>query len=85
MVQATNAFESGIIFKLNLENGSFNKEILRKAIDNNLPSIIFIKNSFSNLNDKDYKFINLLTKKDDVIANKLLIYSDNYNQYSLQH
>ena len=84
MVQATNAFESGIIFKLNLENGSFNKEILRKAIDNNLPSIIFIKNSFSNLNDKDYKFINLLTKKDDVIANKLLIYSDNYNQYCLQ-
>lgn len=81
MVQATNAFESGIIFKLNLENGSFNKEILRKAIDNNLPSIIFIKNSFSNLNDKDYKFINLLTKKDDVIANKLLIYSDNNDEF----
>lgn len=43
MELSTKALNSGIIFKLNLEDGSFNKEILRRAINNNLTSIIFIK------------------------------------------
>ncbi len=81
MELSTKALNSGIIFKLNLEDGSFNKEILRRAINNNLTSIIFIKKPFNNLEGKEHDFVNLLAKKEDsLLSNKVLIYSDNNDE-----
>ena len=80
MQLSTMIMKSGIIFKFNLENGSFNKEILRKSINGNLTSIIFLKKPFNNLDEKEFDFINLLAKKEDVLANKVLIYSDNNDE-----